>query len=350
MLQFMNNIYLGNKVSTYLMFLLILAVGLPIVRLTGTLLLNKLSVWAKKTETTIYERLSKSVEKRLMPAVYIIIFYLATKTLTLHPTITKIISTVVIAFAMLMGAIVISSISVLIFEKYWEKRKSESQNKLAPNLIIGVIRTVIWVVALVMLLENIGIEINSLIAGLGIGGLAIAFAAQAVISDIFCFFTIVFDQPFEIGDYIIAGEQNGTIEHIGIKTTRVRALSGEQLVFANSDLTSTRIRNYKTMQQRRVLITLSVTYDTDVEKLREIPKIIEQIVFDVEDATFARAHFSAYGPFSLDFEIVYYVLSGEYEKYMNVNQEINLCIKAEFEKCGIQFAFPTQTLHISQGK
>lgn len=352
MLQFMNNNYLGNSLTTYLVFLLILGVGILAAKLAGTFLLKRLSVWAKKTETTVYERLSKSIKKLLMPAAYFVVFYLATKTLTLTPTIEKIISTAVIAFSMLMGAIFVSSICVFLFEKYWEKRESESEgeSKLAANLIIGIIRTVIWGVAVVMLLENIGIEINSLIAGLGIGGLAIAFAAQAVISDVFCYFTIIFDQPFEIGDFIVVGEQNGTIEHVGIKTTRVRALSGEQHVFSNSDLTSSRIRNYKTMQQRRVLITLGVTYDTYADKLREIPNIIERIVVQAKDATFARAHFSAFGPFSLDFEIVYYVMSGDYDKYMDVNQEINLRIKEEFEKTGIEFAFPTQTLHVAREK
>lgn len=352
MLQFMNNIYFGNSLTTYLVFLLILGVGILAVRLMGMFLLKQLSVWAKKTGTTVYERLSKSIEKWLMPAAYFVIFYLVSQILTLPSTIQKIVSTTVIAFSMLLGAIFISSICVFAFEKFWEKREggSEGENRLAANLIIGVIRTIIWGIAVILFLENIGVEINSLIAGLGIGGLAIAFAAQEIISDIFCYFTIIFDQPFEIGDYIVVGEQSGTIEHVGIKTTRIRSLSGEQHIFSNSDLTSSRIKNYKTMQQRRGLIKFGVTYDTSTDKLREIPKIIEQIITRAEDAIFARAHFSAFGDYSLDFEVVYYVMSGEYERYMDVNQTINLRIKEEFEKNEIEFAYPTQTLHVSREK
>ncbi len=143
----------------------------------------------------------------------------------------------------------------------------------------------------------------------------------------FCFFTIFFDKPFEIGDFIIAGEQMGTVEHIGVKTTRLRALSGEQLVFSNSDLTGSRIRNYKSMQQRRVVFTLGLTYDTPVETLRRIPGVVKEIVEGEQDTQFGRAHFASYGAYSLNYEIVYFVLSSDYDKYMDVNEQINLKIK-----------------------
>ena len=241
----------------------------------------------------------------------------------------------------------ISSVSIFLSSKYLESKINDASNKLALKWMTGIVKTVIWGVALLLFLDNVGVKINSLITGIGIGGIAIAFAAQAILTDVFCFFTIFFDRPFEIGDFIITGEQMGTVEHIGVKTTRLRALSGEQLVFSNTDLTSSRISNYKTMEQRRVLFTIGVTYETAYDKLKEIPELIKSIVSNVPDTTFGRAHFFSYGAYSLNFEIAYYILSGDYDKYMDINQEINFRIKEEFDKRRIEFAFPTQTLQLS---
>ena len=208
------------------------------------------------------------------------------------------------------------------------------------------VELVIWSIALILFLDNIGIQITSLVTGLGIGGVALAFAAQAILVDLFCSFTIFFDKPFEIGDFIIVGDQMGTVEYIGMKTTRLRALSGEQLVLANSDLTKSRIQNYKTMAERRVLFKLGVTYDTALAKLKEIPGVIKNIISNVPQTRFGRAHFCAYGAYSLDYEIVYYVLSSDFDIYMDINQEIYFQIKEEFEHRGIEFAFPTQTVQM----
>jgi small-conductance mechanosensitive channel len=157
------------------------------------------------------------------------------------------------------------------------------------------------------------------------------------------------DRPFETGDFIILGSDHlGTVEHIGIKTTRIRSLGGEQIVMSNSDLTSSRIKNYKRMQKRRVVFKLGVTYQTPADKLKEIPVIIKEIITGINDTTFDRAHFSGYGDFSLNIEIVYYVLSSDYNKYMDTQQAINLAIYEEFEKRGIEFAYPTQTLFVER--
>ncbi|MCK4428221.1 MAG: mechanosensitive ion channel family protein, partial [candidate division Zixibacteria bacterium] len=193
-----------------------------------------------------------------------------------------------------------------------------------------------------------GFKISTVIAGLGIGGIAVALAAQAILGDLFSYFSILFDRPFEVGDFIILDDYLGTIEHIGIKTTRVRSLGGEQLVFSNADLTNSRLRNYKRMAKRRVVFKLGVTYQTTLEQVKEIPTIIKNIIQNITDTVFDRAHFSSYGDFSLVFETVYYVLSRDYNKYMNIQQEINFAIKEEFEKRGIEFAYPTQTLFLEK--
>jgi small-conductance mechanosensitive channel len=193
-----------------------------------------------------------------------------------------------------------------------------------------------------------GYNVTTIVAGLGIGGIAVALAAQNILGDLFNYFVIFLDRPFEIGDFIIIDEKKGVVEHIGIKTTRLKSLSGEQLVVANSDLTSSRIHNYKRMENRRALFNINVVYNTSYENLKSIPELLKSIVLEQELAEFDRSHFLAYGDSSLTFEIVYYVKDSRYVIFADVQQAINLRIFEEFSKRGIEFAFPTRTLYIAQ--
>ncbi|MBK5094968.1 MAG: mechanosensitive ion channel family protein, partial [Deltaproteobacteria bacterium] len=210
------------------------------------------------------------------------------------------------------------------------------------------IRVVVWGLATVFLLDNLGFRISTVIAGLGIGGIAVALAAQNILGDLFAYLSIMFDRPFEIGDFIIVGEYMGVVNHLGVKTTRIGSLGGEQIIMSNKDLTDSRVRNYKRMERRRVVFRLGVTYQTPFAKLQEIPEVIASVIRGVEDTIFDRAHFFSYGDFSLVFEVVYYVTSNDYTKYMNIQQEINLRIHEEFEKRKIEFAYPTQTLFLNK--
>jgi small-conductance mechanosensitive channel len=204
-------------------------------------------------------------------------------------------------------------------------------------------------VALLLALDNIpGIEVDALIASLGIGGIAVALAAQNILGDLFASLSIVLDQPFVIGDSITVGEYVGTVEHIGLKSTRVRSLTGEQLIFSNSDLLNSRIRNYGRMEERRVSFTLGVTCQTPYEKLVEIPGMIQEIIAAQPQTRFGRAHFKAYGDFSLNFEIVYCMLTSDYDVFMDIQQGINLEILRRFAEEGIELAYPTQTVFVAQ--
>jgi small-conductance mechanosensitive channel len=184
-------------------------------------------------------------------------------------------------------------------------------------------------------------------ASLGVAGIAVALALQNVLSDLFASMSIALDKPFVIGDFIIIGDFMGTVEKIGVKTTRLRSLTGEYLIFANSDMLSSRIRNYTRMHERRIVFSLGVTYNTPYEKLHLIPTMIQKIIEAQEETRFDRAHFASYGDFSLNFEIVYYVLSADYNRYMDIQQAINLAIFKAFEDTGIEFAVPTQTLYLA---
>jgi small-conductance mechanosensitive channel len=210
------------------------------------------------------------------------------------------------------------------------------------GVIAFIVQGVIWTVVILLALDNLGINITALVAGLGVGGVAVALAVQNILGDLFASLSIAFDSPFVVGDFLIVGEFLGTVEHIGIKSTRLRSLSGEQIVMSNADLLKSRLRNYGRMSERRVVFTIGVTYETPTEKLESIPPLIRGIVEAQSGTRFDRSHFAAHGAASLDFETVYYVLSADYNRYMDIQQDINMHIHREFEKLGIDFAYPTQ--------
>ena len=231
-----------------------------------------------------------------------------------------------------------------------EKGASENEAVAAFAGIRFVLRLVLWSIGILLILSNIGINVTSLIAGLGIGGVAVALAVQNILGDIFSSFSIYFDKPFRIGDFIIAGEHMGVVKKIGIKSTRLQALQGEEIVISNNELTSTRIQNFKQMRKRRVLLNFGVVYGTSVKKLKKANEIVEKAVKKIDGLTFDRCHFAEFGDFSLNFEAIYYVDSGDFSVYMEKQQAVNFEIKEKFEKEGIEIAFPTQTLHVKDLK
>ncbi|NOQ97827.1 MAG: mechanosensitive ion channel [Calditrichae bacterium] len=234
-------------------------------------------------------------------------------------------------------------------ERYKKKKLAEDAASVTTFTALGfLLRLVLWSVIALLILDNLGIDITTLVAGLGITGIAVALAVQNILGDLFASLSIVLDKPFVIGDFIIIDNYLGSVEHIGLKTTRLRSISGEQLVMSNSDLLNSRIRNFKRMYERRVLFSLGVTYQTPLEKLQLIPSMIKEIIVKQEHARFDRAHFKEYGDFSLNFEIVYWVQKPEYITYMNTQQAINIEIFKQFEEQGIEFAYPTQTLFMTK--
>jgi small-conductance mechanosensitive channel len=322
--------------------------GILVIRIIKSITLHRLKIWSEKTSTTIDDFLIKIFDKKLIPLLYFSVLYLSINTLTLMPIARKVIT---IVTAVILTYFAVRFLLALInysLETYWVKKEVDKIRQRSLKGVITIIKVVIWGVGITFLLDNLGFKISTVVAGLGIGGIAVALAAQTILGDLFSYFVIFFDRPFEIGDFIIVDNYLGTIEYIGIKTTRVRSLGGEQLVFSNTDLTNSRIRNYKRMEKRRVVFKLGVIYQTTLKQLKEIPGIIRNAIDNVNDTAFDRAHFSSYGDFSLDFEVVYYVMSGDYNKYMDIQQEINFVIKEEFEKQGIEFAYPTQTLFMEK--
>jgi len=217
----------------------------------------------------------------------------------------------------------------------------------AMDLVGFMLRVVVWAAVLLVLLDNLGLDIAPLIAGLGVGGVAVALAAQNILGDLFSSLSIVLDKPFVVGDFIVVGDFMGSVEYVGLKTTRLRSLSGEQVVFSNTDLLNSRIRNYGRMFERRVLSSIGVIYQTPAEKLRRIPTIIREIVEKQDKVRFDRAHFQKFSDSALTFEFVYYVLTPDYNYYMDVQQSINLALFEQLAAEGVEFAYPTQTVFVS---
>ena len=233
-------------------------------------------------------------------------------------------------------------------ERYRLKRQETDPASALTLIAVNLVgRIALWSIILLLALDNLGINVTALVAGLGVGGIAVALAMQNILGDLFASLSIVLDKPFAVGDFLIIASFLGRVEHVGLKTTRLRSLSGEQLVFSNSDLLQSRIRNYGRMIERRVAFDIGVTYQTPRTKLEKIPTIMREAVESAEPTRFDRSHFKAYGNFSLNFETVYFVLSADYARYMDVQQAVNLHIHQRFEEEGIEFAYPTQTVFVA---
>ncbi len=227
------------------------------------------------------------------------------------------------------------------------KRSRSNLGSVTTMRALGaVIKAGVWFMVGIALLGALGVNVTAMVAGLGVGGIAIALAVQSIIGDVFASVSIILDKPFVVGDMIKVGEQVGRVEAIGVKTTRLRSLSGEQLIMGNGDMLSSRIQNFRRMTERRVLFTIGVEYGTPPETVAAIPGMIRVAIEEQDPVRIDRVHFKEYGDSSLNFECVYYVLAPEYNVYMDIQQGINLSLYKKFTESEIGFAFPTRTLHL----
>ncbi len=346
--EMLNNVYLGNSVLNYLIVLIILVLGVLAIRVFKVFVINRLHRLAQKTKTTFDDFLVRIIEKVAVPLFYLASLFFALSTLNLTDQAQGVVNKVFLAVFVFSIVKFLNLLVVYGFTKYLKKHGQDIALEKSLNTTLRIVKFIIWALAIIFFMDNLGFKVSAIIAGLGVGGIAIGLAAQAVLKDLFSYFSIIFDRPFEVGDFIIVGDLLGTVEYIGAKTTRLRSLGGEQLIFSNTDLTDSRIKNYKRMEQRRVLFQFGIIYQTPYEKLQQIPGIVKKIIEDVEDTIFDRTHFSSYGDSNLVFEVVYYVVGSDYNKYMDIQQSINLAIFKEFETRGVEFAYPTQTLYINK--
>lgn len=343
------NLFSGNLSENILVKLIIFAIILIVGFVLIFIIKRFYRFLVKKEEekkSSLFQFLETSVNKTIIPLLYVGLFYVAVSYFDLGTKIAKYVQILFIIFASFFGLKFFVNMASFLIEIYFISRENDAAKIKNLKGMLIFLKIVIWGMGFILILDNLGYKISTVLAGLGIGGIAVALAAQTIFKDLFSYFIIIFDKPFEVGDFIIIGDLMGTVETIGLKTTRIRSLSGEEMIFSNSDLTDSRVKNFKRMYNRRVVFSIGVTYDTPIEKLKRIPIIIKKIIEGVKDAKFDRSHFFKYGDFALIYETVYYVVGSDYNKYMDIQQEINFKIKEEFEKLKIEFAFPTQTLYI----
>lgn len=339
----------NNTVKDYLLAAFTLIALFTALMLFKQLLLGRLRKFAEKTANN-FDDFIVSLLAQIGPPVFLAAsLYYASSGIQLSGAIrTGIRYFLVIAVTVRAILIFQEIVRYAISESYRRSRPEDPVAEGVTRSITQIIRWAIWILGAVFVLDNFGVNISALVAGLGIGGVAVALASQTILGDLFSAFSIFVDKPFEIGDFVIVDDLMGTVEHIGLKTTRLRSLSGEQLVISNSDLTKSRIKNYKRMQVRRVVFKIGVVYDTPLEKLKKIPELIKTILQKTEGVKIDRSHFQSFGDFALIFETVYFVQSADYNVYMDKQQWINFALKETFEREGIFFAYPTQTLYVQK--
>jgi len=305
----------------------------------------------KKTKTNIDDAIIGFFEKISWFFYFYLAIYLSVLRLNLPRTLDLVLNYLLIIFIAFYASRGLTNISHYLLDKYKEtkKKKGEKTSESMINVLKLIVKIIIWTIAFLMILSNFGIEITPLLAGLGVGGIAIGLALQNILGDLFSAFAIYFDKPFEEGDFIIIGEDMGVIKHIGIKSTRIQALGGQELVISNSELTSSRINNYKRMNMRRVVFSFGVEYKTTSAQLEKVKKIVTDIIDKEKHANLDRVHFKSFGDSSLDFEVVYYIDSNDYNTYMDTQERINLQLKKKIEAAGVDFAFPSRTVYTKKG-
>ncbi|MBA3056476.1 MAG: mechanosensitive ion channel family protein [Gammaproteobacteria bacterium] len=340
-----------NTPQDWVYALLAAAAFIVLLHFLRKLVLLHLQRIARSTDTVIDDFLVEVLSATRILLAGAAGLYLGTHFLSLPASLEKFVDRAFIAVIILQAGFWFSrGLSFWLKHRFSQgDKEDEGARAMTLSLLSFLGRVVVWVLVLLLILDNLGLNVTALVASLGIGGIAVALAAQNILGDLFASLSIAIDKPFVIGDFIIVDDMMGSVEHVGLKTTRLRSLGGEQIIFSNNDLLKCRIRNYKRMQERRALFAIGVTYDTPADKLEQIPALIQQAVEAQSDARFDRAHFKGFGAFSLDFEAVYYVLKPDYNTFMSVQQAINLQLVRRFADQGIEFAFPTQTLYLSRG-
>ena len=349
LLEVMDSQFLGNTFQDYLVSAAVflgVSVGMPIAK---RVVLRHLKTFTEATKNDYDDLVHDLLRRFVGPFVYLFTaIYFGTLSLSLPGNLSRLLYGFFVVILAIKVAQVLQETARYVIRKWTEQTVKEDPTSAAMlKNMTWVVRIMIWAATLLFIFDNLGVNITAFVASLGIGGVAIALAAQAVLGDAFSSFAIFMDKPFQVGDFIIVGDLLGTVEHVGFKTTRIRSLGGEQLIFSNSDLTSSRIKNYRRMQQRRIVFSVGVIYQTPVEKVKAISLMIKRVIEEHQNARFDRAHFKSFGDFALIYEVVFYVLRPDYNTYMDVQQSINVRLIEEFQEAGIAFAYPTQQLYVT---
>jgi small-conductance mechanosensitive channel len=343
------NSFFGEGIAAVILFTLSLIIGWVVYHIFE----HYFSRWAKKTKTSLDDEIIQNTKRPIYFFVIIVGFYYAIDQLSILKPFQYYITQIFLVAEVFLVAYIITRIINVVLSWYAERIAKTGKKALSSNILIvfkKILHVFVYIFAFLYLLYVSKIDLSGAVVGLGVTGIAIAFALQSILGDAFSAFTIYFDRPFEIGDYVIIGNYEGTVTNISMKSTRLKLLQGEELIVSNKEITSGSLRNFKKMENRRVAFSIAVTYDTPLVKLKKIPALIKKIVETCDNVEFQRVHFKELGTFSLNFEIVYLLSNPNYVKYLDTQQTINYAIKEVFEKEKIELAFPTQTIMVNQSR
>lgn len=346
-MQFLDRAFLGNDVRSWLVAAGVFLLAYGLLRLGGRWLTARARRLAGSTRTHLDDVVLAAVGAARDVTFLALAALVASRFLDLSPVADVLLRKVVLTILLVQGAL--SAVAALSsrLELYKTERYADDAAAFSSFTVLLYLGTgTIWVIAVLFGLQVWGVDVTALITGLGIGGVAVALAVQNILGDLFASLSIVLDKPFLVGDFLQVDEMLGTVEAIGMKTTRLRSLSGEQLVISNSDLLRARIRNYGRMEERRAVFTFGVTYETSPDRLERIPTLVRNAVEDQQQTRFDRCHLKRFGDFALEFEAVYWLIVPDYTRYMDVQQAVNIDLVRSFAGNGIDFAYPTQLVYV----
>lgn len=348
--RFMDYRFLGNPVSEILTTLLIILIALGLVRLVQVFVIRRLRKVFSATATTWDDLLVQVLETNVIPSLYVIIVWLGLRDFNLRPSARDLLRSLATIVISLMAIRIVLSVVNHGIRSYWSRQAGGHSAAREKNLngIVTVAKIAVWILGAILLMDNLGIKVSAFVAGLGITGIAVALAAQAILGDLFSFFVIFFDQPFEVGHNIKVDNFQGDVEHIGLKTTRLRSGDGEQIIISNKNLTDSRVQNFRRMHRRRVTFALELDLATPAETLKGMPDLVKAQFARFQDVTFERCHFRQFSPTGLRFEAAYVVETPDFTRHLDIQHESNLGILEALEKAGARLAVRRQEVHVRQ--
>jgi small-conductance mechanosensitive channel len=344
---FWDRMFWGNSLTRWAIAIGIGLALILVLRVVARIVARQLKKLADGTVTELDDLVADLVNKTKFLFILIVALWGGSYALSLSRRAEDAIRTLLMLGLLVQAGFWATSIVGYFLVRYRQRAAEEDPGVATAMGAVGfLVRVGVWSIVTLIALDTVGVDITALVAGLGVGGIAVALAVQNVLGDLFASISIILDKPFVVGDFIVLGDYVGVVENVGLKTTRIRALSGEQLVIANSDLLSSRIRNFRRMNERRVVFQVGVVYGTPAEKLKKAPDLIRGAIESRDNTRFDRSHFKSFGDSALVFETVYYMTVPDYNAYMDTQQAINLELYERFEEESLEFAYPTQTLFV----
>lgn len=348
-MEFLDKVILGNPVRAWLGALAILLGLVILYALIKKLLLGRIVALSSRTRTNLDDALAAAIDATKPWLLLFIAVQFAVRPLDLSSQVGAWMTRLAIAAGLIQIGFWVSAWLHVLLQSWNERRWGDDPEASMTLRFVGwAVSVAVWAIVVMLVLENLGVDISALVAGLGIGGIAVALAVQSVLGDLLASLSILLDKPFVVGDYLAVDDLGGTVESIGLNSTRLTSLTGEQLVFSNKDLLQSRIRNYGRMEERRVLFRIGVVYGTPPDVVEKVPGMLRSAIESHELTRFNRSHFKEFGDSALIFETVYFMTVPDYGTYMDVQQAVNLEMLRRFAAEGIEFAYPTQHLYLEK--